>query len=103
MLLAEQLAQNPSLRGQAFNFSNELRITVLELARKIIAMMGSTLEPDVRNEASHEIRVQYLDAGKARRLFKWTPLFSLDTGLEATLRWYRTFFSTSEPRTPSHV
>ncbi len=103
MLLAEQLALNPALRGQAFNFSNELRITVLELASKIIAMMGSSLEPDVRNEASHEIRVQYLDAGKARTLFNWSPLFSLDSGLESTLRWYRQYFSTTESRTHLHA
>src|SRR5438105_8215862 len=32
MLLAERLAANPDLRGQAFNFSNELQVTVLELA-----------------------------------------------------------------------
>jgi CDP-glucose 4,6-dehydratase len=103
MLLAEQLARNPELRGQAFNFSNELRITVAELVDKIIALMGSTLEPDVRNEASHEIRVQYLDASKARARFNWTPLFTLESGLEATLRWYRQFFSATEERTHSHV
>src|SRR3990172_4523053 len=93
MLLAEQLELRPEIRGQAFNFSNELRITVLELVHKIIALMGSDLEPEVRNEASHEIRVQYLDASKARTLFSWKPLFSLDSGLDATLRWYRQFFS----------
>src|SRR6202041_481135 len=31
MLLAERLAEEPALRGEAFNFSNELQITVLEL------------------------------------------------------------------------
>src|SRR2546423_11117976 len=38
MLLAEQLALRPELRGEAFNFSNELRITVLELVQKIITL-----------------------------------------------------------------
>jgi len=103
MLLAEQLYQMPELRGQAFNFSNERRITVLELANQIIALMGSTLEPDVRNEASHEIRLQYLDASKVRTLFNWSPLFSVESGLEATLRWYRQFFAETQEGTPSHV
>jgi CDP-glucose 4,6-dehydratase len=103
MLLAEQLEARPDIAGQAFNFSNELQITVLELARKIITMMGSTLEPDVRNEASHEIRLQYLDAGKVRQMFGWAPLFTLESGLEATLRWYRQFFTRFDERTPSHV
>ena len=30
MLLAERLAEDPSLRGEAFNFSNEAQITVLD-------------------------------------------------------------------------
>ncbi|OFV92562.1 MAG: sugar dehydratase [Acidobacteria bacterium RIFCSPLOWO2_12_FULL_65_11] len=103
MLLAEQLELRPDIRGQAFNFSNELRITVLELVHKIIALMGSDLEPEVRNEASHEIRVQYLDASKARTLFSWKPLFSLESGLDATLRWYRQFFSAAEEQAHTHV
>jgi CDP-glucose 4,6-dehydratase len=103
MLLAEQLAIRPDVRGQAFNFSNEGRTTVLEVAQRIIVQMGSALEPEVRNEASHEIRVQYLDASKARELFNWSPLFSLDAGLEATVRWYRRFFAAEDAQEPSHV
>ena len=92
MLLAEQLATNPGLIGQAFNFSNELQITVLDLTRRILALMDSPLEPDVRNEAANEIRRQYLSAEKARALLGWKPLYTLDEGLERTLTWYRRFF-----------
>jgi CDP-glucose 4,6-dehydratase len=91
MLLAEQLARRPELYGQAFNFSNELQVTVLELVRRILALMDSTLEPEVRNEASNEIRHQYLSAAKARRLLGWGPQFSLDEGLTRTIAWYRAF------------
>ena len=51
--------------------------------------MGSDLEPDVRNEASHEIPAQFLDAAKARGTLGWAPLYSLDEGLERTIAWYR--------------
>ena len=68
MLLAEQLAAKPELAGEVFNFSYEQRMTVLELVDRILEVMGSTLEPDVRNEASNEIRDQYLDATKARTM-----------------------------------
>ena len=50
--------------------------------------MGSTLEPDVRNEASNEIRDQYLDASKARTMLGWSPAFTFETGLRATVDWY---------------
>ncbi len=92
-LLAEQLAARPELRGEAFNFSNELRITVLELVEKILAAIGSNLKPDVRNEASNEIKSQYLDAAKARRVLNWSPSFTLETGLQATIHWYEQYFS----------
>ena len=64
MLLAESMAANPALRGEAFNFSNEIQVTVLDLVQRILRAMDSDLEPDVRNEASNEIRHQYLSADK---------------------------------------
>jgi CDP-glucose 4,6-dehydratase len=91
MLLAEQLAAKPELSGQAFNFSNELQVTVLELTQRILKRMESSLAPEIRNEAVHEIRHQYLSAEKARRLLAWTPLFDLDEGLDRTVQWYREF------------
>ena len=93
MLLAESLAKNAALRGEAFNFSNELQVTVLDLTQKILALMGSNLVPDVRNEASNEIKHQYLSASKARTLLDWSPLFTLDGGLEKTIQWYTEFLT----------
>jgi CDP-glucose 4,6-dehydratase len=88
-MLAQRLLESPELRGEAFNFSNETRVTVLELVGKILAKMGSSLEPDVRNEASHEIREQYLSAAKARERLGWRPELTLDEGLSRTIAWYR--------------
>ena len=93
LLLAEKMAENPGLRGEAFNFSNELQVTVLELTGKILAVMGSDLKPDVRNEASNEIKHQYLSAAKARRMLDWEPLYSLDGALEKTIAWYREYLA----------
>ncbi len=95
MLLAEQLAINPELRGEAFNFSYGNQLTVLELASSILARMGSGLLPDVRNEASNEIRKQYLDADKARQFLGWSPLFTLEAGLDKTIAWYKSFLAES--------
>ena len=94
-LLAEQLAGKPELAGQAFNFSNETQVTVLELVEKILQLMHSDLRPDVRNEASNEIRHQYLSAARARETLKWQPLYTLDVGLERTIDWYKSFLGTS--------
>ena len=91
MLLAEALATRPDLRGEAFNFSNEEPLTVLELVRRILSAMASDLEPEIRSEATHEIREQYLSAEKARQVLDWRPLFTLDESLRRTIEWYGDF------------
>jgi CDP-glucose 4,6-dehydratase len=92
LMLAEQLAaRREELAGEAFNFSNEIQVTVTALVRNILETMGSTLEPVILNEASNEIRHQYLSAEKARRLLGWQPLYTLDEGLVETIAWYREF------------
>jgi CDP-glucose 4,6-dehydratase len=53
--------------------------------------MGSSLEPDVRNEATGEIRHQRLSPAKARRILGWEPLYTLDEGLDRTIAWYKDF------------
>ncbi len=49
------------------------------------------MKPDIRNEATNEIRHQYLSAEKARRMLDWKPLFDLDEGLRRTIAWYKEF------------
>jgi CDP-glucose 4,6-dehydratase len=88
-LLAERLAAQQELAGHAFNFSNELQLTVVELVQQILRLMDSPLQPDIRNEASHEIRRQYLSAAKARGELNWRPLFTLEEGLQRTIAWYK--------------
>ena len=92
LLLAERLAADPALAGQAFNFSNEEPISVLDIVDRIRGLMGSTLEPEIRNEATNEIREQYLSAAKARKVLGWRPRFDLETGLRRTIDWYKDFF-----------
>ena len=89
MLLAEKLAADPGVAGVAFNFSNEAQVSVLELVERILALMDSTLQPDVRNEATREIRRQFLSAARARERLEWAPRFTLDEGLRRTIAWYR--------------
>lgn len=95
MILAEKLAENPVLRGEAFNFSNEIQITVQELVERILALTGSNLKPTVLNEATNEIRHQYLSASKAKKMLDWRPRFTLDEGLRRTISWYEAFLGTS--------
>jgi CDP-glucose 4,6-dehydratase len=91
MLLAERLASYTALRGQAFNFSNESQISVIEIVELILRKMNSSLRPDVLNQASNEIRHQFLSAERARKVLNWKPHYTLESGLDRTLGWYREF------------
>jgi CDP-glucose 4,6-dehydratase len=90
--LAEKM-EDTNIHGEAFNFSNELQIPVLELVEKILKLMNRTdLKPVVLNEASNEIKHQYLSAEKARERLGWKPKYNLDDALKETIAWYTEFF-----------
>lgn len=91
ILLAEKM-DDPRLFGEAFNFSNEIQITVLDLVNKIIKLMGSNLKPIILNEVTKEIKHQYLSAKKAREILGWKPKFNLESGLKKTIDYYKNFF-----------
>jgi CDP-glucose 4,6-dehydratase len=93
LLLARRLAETPGLRGEAFNFSTETPLTVLDVVERILALMGSPLAPDVRNEATNEIPQQFLSAAKARERLGWQPLYTMDEGLVRTIGWYTDFLA----------
>ena len=55
--------------------------------------MESDLTPDVRNEATNEIKHQYLSAEKAREHARLAAaLFDMDQALAETIAWYRDYF-----------
>ena len=92
--LAEQM-ERKEIWGEAFNFSNELQITVLELVQKILAVMNKNhLQPVILNQAKNEIKHQYLSAEKARQMLSWQPQYGLESGLKETIDWYQKFLHT---------
>ncbi|MCL5290143.1 MAG: GDP-mannose 4,6-dehydratase [Firmicutes bacterium] len=93
LFLAQKMDEIP-IHGGAFNFSNELQIPVIELVNKILGLMGClNLQPVIKNEASKEIRHQYLSAEKARNILGWQPQYQLEQGLKETIEWYRHQFA----------
>ncbi|MGD0170564.1 MAG: GDP-mannose 4,6-dehydratase [Halobacteriota archaeon] len=97
-LLAEKM-DDKSIHGEAFNFSTEQPMTVLEVVKKILQVMKSELNPIILNESTNEITKQYLSAAKARRLLKWHPIYSFEEGLAETVSWYRSFFAGDRTKT----
>ena len=92
LTLAEKM-DAPNVVGECFNFSPEMRLTVLEIVHQIRKTMKCEhIQPTVMNAAKGEIRNQYLSSAKARRVLGWKPAYSLKEGLEETVAWYQDFF-----------
>ena len=99
MALAERCTEK-GVQGEAFNFSPETRVTVLEITRLITKLMQrDDLAPVILDQARGEIRDQYLDSTKAKTRLGWTARHALDAGLTETIAWYRPFLrsTTNQP------
>lgn len=78
--------------GEAFNFSNEKPISVLELVKTIYELMGKKPAYKILGEEKYEIRHQYLSSSKAKRILNWKPRYALQESLKETIKWYKEYF-----------
>ena len=92
MLLALRLADNPTLNGEAFNFSYDAPTEVREILRRISALSGKNLEPVLTDSVKSEIRHMHLSSEKAVTLLRWKPSVGLNEGLRRTVDWYTNYF-----------
>ena len=91
ILLAEKL-KKCRLEGEAFNFSYERPLSVLQLVKKIYSCTGEKPSYKVLGEAKYEIKNQYLSSKKARKLLGWKPKYGREDGLGKTINWYKSCF-----------
>jgi CDP-glucose 4,6-dehydratase len=94
--LAEALASDASLAGEAFNFSTERPLSVLELVGLLQSAAGTDLEPDIRATARHEIPHQFLSAAKAHKILGWAPRHTMEQALAQTVEWYHAALARSD-------
>jgi CDP-glucose 4,6-dehydratase len=74
--------------GSAWNAGHGQAVPVEEIVRRIIAVSGKDVEPDIRGGSQKEIDRQFLDATKIRKQLGWVPKWDLDSGLKRTYAWY---------------
>lgn len=101
LTVASELARRPELAGEAFNFSLAVRLTVLDVASQVLGLMGRTdLAPIIENQASSEIREQYMTCDKAHSILGWSPSYGMEKALKETIAWYTSYFGA--PASESH-
>jgi CDP-glucose 4,6-dehydratase len=88
LLLGQKIYQGHG-SGEAFNFSNEKPLSVLEIVKNIYRLTSQRPHFEVLNRASCEIKNQFLCSKKARKILGWKPETTLEQGLKETITWYR--------------
>jgi UDP-glucose 4-epimerase len=87
--------ENPKAAGRSFNIAYGQRISILELAEKIIAITGSSSKIIFKPKRKGDIRHSLADISYARGFLEYEPGFDLERGLTETISWYKTVESCS--------
>lgn len=78
----------PGAAGAFYNVAFGGRTSVNELARRIAARMGSSITPEYRAARPGDVRDSVADVRRAHIGLQWSPLVSLDEGLDRTIEWF---------------
>lgn len=94
-------AETPGVVGETFNLGYGAEITIGELAREIIALVGRPVSIEVdeerlRPEKSEVMRL-LSDNRKARERLDWSPQVNIRAGLQQTIAWIRTHLDLYNP------
>ena len=71
------------------NLGNPVESSILELAERIIALVGSRSKVVFRDLPADDPRQRKPDIALARKVLDWEPKVALDDGLRATVEYFR--------------
>lgn len=74
--------------GEVMNVAGGRQVSVLELARKILAITGSASPIEHGPPRAGDIKDSLADISKARRLVGYEPRYAFDEALRATVQWF---------------
>jgi CDP-glucose 4,6-dehydratase len=89
--LAEAVSEDPTVRGEAFNFSIESPLSVLQLVEMLQAATGTELEPDIRATARHQIPPSICLLRRLASCWVGNRVTSMEEAIVDTVYWYRGF------------
>lgn len=93
LLLGEKM-QTKGVTGQAFNFAPGKPYSVLDIVKSIQKIMKKEkLKPKILDIAKGEIKDQFLDSSKSKKLLNWQSQFQIEEGLKKTIKWYESYLN----------
>lgn len=90
LALAEAVSKG-RCHGQAVNLGTGEPITVLDLVKRMIAVAGARIEPEILNAAAGEIKDQYLNSLLAEKILGWRARTPFEEGLTISHAWYKNY------------
>src|SRR5438094_3535213 len=74
---------------EPINIGNPQELTVLEIAKKVQALVGTTAPVEFTPLPADDPKVRCPDIRRARELLGWEPKVGLDEGLRRTIEYFR--------------
>jgi len=71
------------------NIGNPTEFTILEFARLIIKLTGSTSSIDFRPLPEDDPKTRQPDISRAKEMLGWAPQVPVEQGIRTTIEWYR--------------
>jgi len=88
-----QLGKCERAVGKVVNIGTGTDISIEELVKKILGLMGKQGEIEVEDRRirpeKSEVMQLLSDTRLAQKLFQWTPRYTLEDGLRETIEWYQ--------------
>ncbi len=81
-------AESEDSDDQVLNVGFGKEISILEVARRVLAKMESPLEPELKPAYAGDFPRTFCNNEKAKRLLRWRPVVGFNEGLSLFLEWY---------------
>jgi dTDP-glucose 4,6-dehydratase len=86
-----KVAEAPGVEGCTFNLGTGKEVSIGDLAREVISLIGNPVKIVVDRERlrpeKSEVQRLLADNSLARKQLGWEPVISLSEGLKRTIRW----------------
>ncbi len=83
------LAVRDDLVGEVFNLGNPEELKVLDLARLVLEVSGSTSQIVFRERPPDDPDRRRPDISKAKKILGWEPKTGVREGIQRTVEWFR--------------
>lgn len=78
------------ISGEIINVACGKSTSVIEIVRRLNAILAAPIEPEYAPKRSGDVRKTYADIGKMRRLLKIKKSVQFEEGLQMTVDWFKT-------------